>query len=39
LSVALLDPITAQPGIRLAIEGRGADGWYKLGNIRVAIRN
>jgi hypothetical protein len=35
-SVALLDPITLQPGIRLAIEGRGNDGWYGLGKIRVS---
>jgi hypothetical protein len=35
LSVALLDPVTLQPGIRLAIEGRGNDGWYSLGKIRV----
>ena len=34
-SVALLDPMTLQPGIRLAIEGRGNDGWYALGKIRV----
>lgn len=35
-SVVLLDPITLQPGIRLAIEGRGNDGWYPLGKIRVS---
>jgi hypothetical protein len=35
VSVALLDPITLEPGIRLAIEGRGPDGWYNLGNIHV----
>jgi Domain of unknown function (DUF4832)/Beta-galactosidase len=35
LSVALLDPITLEPGIRLAIERRGSDGWYTLGKIRV----
>jgi hypothetical protein len=34
-SVALLDPITLHPGIQLAIEGRGSDGWYTLGKIRV----
>jgi hypothetical protein len=36
LSVALLDPITLEPGIRLAIEGRGHDGWYRLGAIRIS---
>jgi hypothetical protein len=35
VSVGLLDPITLQPAIRLAIEGRGDDGWYALGKIRV----
>jgi Domain of unknown function (DUF4832) len=35
LSVAMLDPQTLQPGIRLAIEGRGADGWYRLGRLHV----
>ncbi len=35
LSVALLDPISLQPGIRLGIEGRRDDGWYALGKIQV----
>jgi hypothetical protein len=35
LSVAILDPITLQPGVRLAMEGRGEDGWYALGKISV----
>jgi Domain of unknown function (DUF4832)/Beta-galactosidase len=35
LSVAILDPITLLPGIQLAIEGRGIDGWYPLGKILV----
>ncbi len=35
LSVALLDPITLQPGIRLGIEGRRDDGWYPLGKIQI----
>lgn len=35
LRVALLDPRTGQPAIRLAIEGREADGWYGLGAIVV----
>jgi hypothetical protein len=33
LRVALLDPRTRQPAIRLGIEGRGQDGWYDLGSI------
>jgi hypothetical protein len=35
LSVALLDPVTLLPGIQLAIEGRGEDGWYALGKLRL----
>ena len=35
VSVGILDPITLQPAIRLAIEDRGDDGWYALGKIRV----
>jgi Domain of unknown function (DUF4832) len=33
--IALLDPRTGQPAIRLAIEGRKEDGWYDLGEIEV----
>jgi hypothetical protein len=33
--VGLLDPRTGQPAIKLAIEGRQADGWYDLGEIAV----
>jgi hypothetical protein len=35
LRLALLDPRTLAPAIRLAIEGRQADGWYDLGAIAV----
>lgn len=35
VSVAMLDPLTMQPGIRLGIAGREADGWYPLGKVRV----
>jgi hypothetical protein len=35
LRVALLDPRTGKPAIRLAIEGRQPDGWYDLGSIVV----
>jgi uncharacterized protein DUF4832/glycosyl hydrolase family 42 (putative beta-galactosidase) len=31
LRVGLLDPRTEQPAIRLAIQGRDADGWYDMG--------
>jgi hypothetical protein len=35
LSVAILDPATKQPVLRLAVEGRGEDGWYRAGRIDV----
>jgi len=35
LSVALLDPVTLQPAIRLGMQGRDSDGWYRLGKIHV----
>src|SRR5262245_50121287 len=35
LRVALLHPKTLQPAIQLAIQGRQADGWYDLGEIRI----
>jgi hypothetical protein len=35
LRVALLDPRTGQPAIKLAIEGLQADGWYDLAPIEV----
>jgi hypothetical protein len=33
--LALLDPGTEQPAVRLAIEGREDDGWYALGTLSV----
>src|SRR5215467_4052178 len=33
--VAILDPRTGDPAIRLAIEGRQADGWYAMGALTV----
>lgn len=33
--VALLDPRTNAPAVRLAIEGREADGWYAVGSINI----
>jgi hypothetical protein len=35
LSLALLDPRSREPKIKLAIEGRQADGWYPLGQLHV----
>ncbi|MCE5308879.1 MAG: DUF4832 domain-containing protein, partial [Acidobacteriales bacterium] len=35
LGVALIDPLTGEPKVKLAIAGIGADGWYDLGKITV----
>ncbi len=35
LSLAILDPLTRKPHVRLAIPGRDAEGWYPLGKITV----
>jgi hypothetical protein len=35
LALAVLDPRSNQPKVALAIEGRGEDGWYKLGKVNV----
>jgi hypothetical protein len=35
IRVALLDPRTEQPAIKLAIAGRQADGWYDLGAVSI----
>lgn len=36
--IALLDPRTGDPAIKLAIQGRQADGWYDLGVTQVEPR-
>jgi hypothetical protein len=33
--VAMLDPRSGKPAVRLAIAGRDADGWYSLGTLHV----
>jgi len=35
LAVAMLDPRTGEPAVRLAIEDRRPDGWYDLGTITI----
>lgn len=35
VGVALLDPATRVPKVKLAIEGRQPDGWYGLGKVEV----
>jgi hypothetical protein len=33
--IAILDPRTGKPAIRLAVEGRQEDGWYAMGSLTV----
>ena len=35
LQLAIVDRLNFEPRVNLAIEGRGDDGWYPLGNIEV----
>lgn len=35
LSVAIVDPLSRRPKVRLAIAGMDADGWYPLGSIHI----
>jgi hypothetical protein len=35
ISVAILDPVSLKPAVRLAMEGRDPDGWYALGKLTV----
>ena len=37
LEVALVDPATREPKIKLAIAGRNPDGWYPLGTVMVKL--
>jgi uncharacterized protein DUF4832 len=35
LALAVVDPHTHEPAVRLAIQGRAADGWYPLGPVEI----
>ena len=35
LGVAIVDPATKEPAVRLAITGRGADGWYPVSSVEM----
>jgi hypothetical protein len=35
VEIAIVDRLKYEPRVRLAIEGRGDDGWYQLGSIDV----
>jgi hypothetical protein len=37
LAVALVDPSSREPAVRLAIGGRAADGWYPLSVVAVTV--
>ena len=36
--IAVLDPHTEKPAVKLAIQGLQPDGWYELGDIRIQDR-
>jgi hypothetical protein len=38
IGIAILNPYTRKPNIKLAIDGIGSDGWYDLGEIQVKNR-
>lgn len=38
LAIAIVDPATRKPAIKLAIQGTDDDGWYPLGNVKVRQR-
>jgi hypothetical protein len=35
IQLALVDPLTSQPKVLLAIEGKNPEGWYTLGKIQI----
>ncbi|MBK8389996.1 MAG: hypothetical protein IPL23_12230 [Saprospiraceae bacterium] len=35
LEIALIDPVYLTPKVKIAIDGKQADDWYKLGEITV----
>jgi hypothetical protein len=35
IEVALIDPATRKPKIKLAIEGQTSDGWYSMGKVKL----
>jgi hypothetical protein len=38
LGLALLDPLSQAPKVKLAVRGGGEDGWYRLGTVKVEPR-
>ncbi|MBE9510672.1 MAG: DUF4832 domain-containing protein [Bacteroidetes bacterium] len=35
LQIGIIDPVTAVPKIKLAIEGRDTEGWYTVGKLKI----
>jgi hypothetical protein len=35
LQIGMIDPLTSEPAIHLAIEGKDIQGWYTLGQIKI----
>ena len=35
VQIAIVDRWNYEPRVKLAIEGRGEDGWYQLGQIKI----
>lgn len=36
LQIGMVDPLSKKPKVKLAISGREPDGWYGLGNVKIA---
>jgi len=39
LEIAIVDPVSYEPRVQLAIEGKMADGWYPIGEIEIKETN
>jgi hypothetical protein len=35
LQIGMINPLTSEPSIKLAIEGKDKEGWYQLGRIKI----
>ena len=38
VEVGLLDPLSKMPKVKVAIESRAEDGWYRLGTVAAALK-
>ena len=39
IEVAVVEPVTYKPAVKIAIEGMNKDGWYPMGEISVKNNN